>query len=110
MANSPPSDESWLRMGSPMRETASARLSRLLSLVPWLRQHDGVSVAEAAAHFGVTPEELTQDLWLTVCCGLPGHGPDQLIDIQFWDEDATIHVIDPQTLERPLRFSPGEAS
>ena len=92
-----------------MRETASTRLSRLLSLVPWLQQHDGVSVTEAAAHFGVTPEELTQDLWLTVCCGLPGYGPDQLIDIQFWDEDATIHVIDPQTLDRPLRFSPGEA-
>ena len=92
-----------------MRETAAARLSRLLALVPWLEQHPGVSVPEAAEHFGVTPDELEQDLWLTICCGLPGHGPDQLIDIQFWDDDASIRVIDAQTLDRPLRFSPAEA-
>lgn len=92
-----------------MREPAAARLSRLLALVPWLEQHPGVSVAEAAEHFGVSPEDLEQDLWLTICCGLPGHGPDQLIDIQFWDEDASIHVLDPQTLVRPLRLSPAEA-
>ena len=91
-----------------MRETAAARLSRLLSLVPWLEQHPGVSITDAAAHFGVQAEELEQDLWLTICCGLPGHGPDQLIDIQFWDEDGSIHVIDAQTLERPLRLSPAE--
>jgi len=92
-----------------MRESAGARLSRLLALVPWLEQHDGVSISEAAGHFGVTPEELERDLWLTVCCGLPGHGPDQLIDIQFWDDDGRIHVIDAQTLDRPLRLSSAEA-
>lgn len=92
-----------------MRETASARLSRLLALVPWLEQHPGVSVSDAASHFGVAPEELEQDLWLTICCGLPGHGPDQLVDIQFWDEDGSIHVIDAQTLDRPLRLRPSEA-
>jgi proteasome accessory factor C len=92
-----------------MRETAAARLSRLLALVPWLEQHPGVSILEAADHFGVAPAELEQDLWLTICCGLPGHGPDQLIDIQFWDEDGSIQVIDPQTLDRPLRLRPAEA-
>lgn len=92
-----------------MRETAAARLSRLLALVPWLEQHPGVSISEAAAHFGVQAEELEQDLWLTICCGLPGHGPDQLIDIQFWDDDGSIQVIDTQTLDRPLRLSPAEA-
>jgi predicted DNA-binding transcriptional regulator YafY len=92
-----------------MRETAGARLSRLLALVPWLEQHDGVSISEAAEHFGVTAEELERDLWLTVCCGLPGHGPDQLIDIQFWDDDGSIHVIDTQTLDRPLRLNSAEA-
>ncbi len=98
------------RRGAAVRETAAARLSRLLALVPWLEQHPGVSISEAAEHFGVSAEELEQDLWLTICCGLPGHGPDQLIDIQFWDEDGSIHVIDPQTLDRPLRLSPGEST
>lgn len=98
-----------------VRETAAVRLSRLLALVPWLEQHPGVSIGEAARHFGVTPDELEQDLWLTICCGLPGHGPDQLIDIQFWAEDdsidveGSIRVIDAQTLARPLGFSPAEA-
>ena len=95
-------------MGGHMRETASARLSRLLALVPWLEQHSGVSISEAAEHFGIGAEELEQDLWLTICCGLPGHGPDQLIDIQFWDDDGSIHVIDAQTLDRPLRLRPAE--
>lgn len=93
-----------------MSTTAAERLSRLLALVPWLAQHNGVSMTEAAQHFGVTPGELERDLWLVVCCGLPGHGPDQLIDIQFWDDDGVINVIDPQTLERPLRLSVAEAT
>jgi proteasome accessory factor C len=41
-------------------------------------------------------------------CGLPGYGPDQLVDIDFWD-DGRIHVIDPQTLDRPLRLGADEA-
>lgn len=92
-----------------MRETSAERLSRLLALVPWLSQHPGVSITEAAENFGVTPQALERDLWLVVCCGLPGHGPDQLIDIQFWEDDGIIDVIDPQTLQRPLRLTPDEA-
>lgn len=92
-----------------MAEAAATRLSRLLAMVPWLEQHPGVSVTEAAKHFGVPAADFERDLWLTICCGLPGHGPDQLIDIQFWDEEESIHVLDPQTLDRPLRLSAAEA-
>lgn len=94
---------------SRLAEAAAARLSRLLAMVPWLEQHSGVSIQEAAEHFGVSRADFERDLWLTVCCGLPGHGPDQLIDIQFWDDDGSINVIDPQTLDRPLRLSASEA-
>lgn len=92
-----------------MAESAAVRLSRLLAMVPWLEQHPGVSVHEAAEHFGVSPAEFERDLWLIICCGLPGHGPDQLIDIQFWDDDGSVNVLDPQTLDRPLRLSGSEA-
>ena len=92
-----------------MAEAAATRLSRLLAMVPWLEQHPGVSVTEAARHFGVSAADFERDLWLTICCGLPGHGPDQLIDIQFWDEEESIHVLDPQTLDRPLRLTAAEA-
>ena len=94
-------------MSTPKRpaDTAASRLSRLLALVPWLSTHQGVTIDEAAAHFGVTPEQLEKDLWLLVCSGRPGHQHDDLVDIQFWDEDRRITVVDPQTLDRPLRLS-----
>lgn len=85
------------------------RLARLLALVPWLIQHPGVTITEAADHFAVSPEQLEKDLWLVVCCGLPGHGPDQLIDIQFWDDEGRIDVIDPQSLVAPTHLTVDEA-
>ena len=91
-----------------MAESSGERLSRLLALVPWLLAHDGVSIDEASAHFGVGADLLERDLWLLVVSGLPGYGPDQLVDIDFWD-DGQIHVLDPQTLDRPLRLTPDEA-
>jgi proteasome accessory factor C len=81
----------------------------MLSLVPWLTSHDGVTIDDAARHFDVSPEQLEKDLWLLIVCGLPGYGPDQLVDIDFWD-DGRIHVIDPQTLDRPLRLGADEAT
>lgn len=89
--------------------SAADRLTRLLALVPWLLAHDGVTIAECAEHFGVTEEQLEVDLWLLVVCGLPGYGPDQLVDIDFWD-DGRIHVLDPQTLSKPLRLTGEEAT
>lgn len=88
--------------------SAAERLSRMLSLVPWLAAHDGVTITEAARHFDVSAEQLEKDLWLLIVCGLPGYGPDQLVDIDFWD-DGRIHVLDPQTLDRPLRLRSDEA-
>jgi proteasome accessory factor C len=96
--------------------TAAGRLQRLLALVPWLRTHDGTTVAAAAAHFGVSTDQLVQDLNLLIVSGLPGHGPGELVDIDFFDEDGEITVtdpitvIDPQTLAKPMRFSPDEAA
>lgn len=97
-------------MTGPTPPTAAAQLSRLLALVPWLVAHDGVTLTEAARHFGVSEQQLEKDLYLLICSGLPGHGPDQLVDIQFWDEGGRIHVVDPQTLDRPLRLSAEEAT
>ena len=91
-------------------DTAATRLSRLLALVPWLTAHEGVTIDEAAAHFGVTPDQLQNDLWLLICTGRPGHMHGDLVDIQFWDEDGRITVVDAQTLDRPLRLSPDEAA
>jgi predicted DNA-binding transcriptional regulator YafY len=83
------------------------RLPRLLALLPWLRTRPGVRVAEAAAVFGVTERVLRDDLDLLWCCGLPGGSPGDLIDFAF--EGDTVTVVDPQTLDRPLRLTADEA-
>jgi predicted DNA-binding transcriptional regulator YafY len=57
-----------------------ARLRRILVMVPWLLDHPGVGVAEVAARFGVTPEEVLADLDVLGYCGLPGYGGGDLIE------------------------------
>jgi len=89
-------------------EQVSDRISRLLALVPWLAQRPGITLTQTADHFGISVETLTKDLWQLVLCGLPGYGPDQLVDIDFWDDDR-IWVQDPQTLAVPMRLSSEEA-
>ena len=97
-------------MNRRTNETAGTRLARLLTVVPWLSANDGVTIAEAASHFGVSEKQFQDDLWLLICTGTPGHLHGDLVDIQFWDEDGSIHVLDPQTLDRPLRLTPDEAA
>jgi proteasome accessory factor C len=92
-----------------MSETSTERLARLLALVPWLRANDGITIEQAAEHFGVSADQLTTDLWQLIVCGIPGYGPDQLVDIQFWDDDR-IHVIDAIALDRPLRLTGEEVA
>jgi proteasome accessory factor C len=87
--------------------SALERMGRLLALVPWLQARDGITIQEAATHFNISAEQLERDLWLLVVCGVPGYGPDELIDIDFWD-DGHIHVRDPLTLDQPMRLSGDE--
>jgi proteasome accessory factor C len=83
------------------------RLPRLLSLVPYLLAHPGIAVAEAADDFGVTEEQLRTDLELLWVCGLPGHGPGDLIDLSF--EGDTVTVTYDAGMSRPLRLTADEA-
>src|SRR3954471_16833581 len=68
---------------------AQDKLAFLLSLVPYLIDHEDVSVAEAAAHFGVTDEEMRRHVELIAVSGLPGDSDsylhNDLFDIN-WDE------------------------
>lgn len=96
-----------------------ARLSRMLALVPWLNTQGVVTFAEAAQHFGVTPEQIRRDLRLLVTSEFRGQDPGELIDIYYWEDDddsspvdlanGEIHVKDAQALTRPLRLSIDES-
>jgi hypothetical protein len=39
--------------------TSTERLSRMLSLVPWLTSHDGVTIDEAAAIFPINHNDVS---------------------------------------------------
>ena len=83
------------------------RLPRLLALVPYLQAHNGIAVEQAAADFGISEDQLRRDLQLLWMCGLPGHGPGDLIDLSF--EGDTVSVIFDAGMSRPLRLTAEEA-
>jgi len=66
------------RPSGPATESATSRLSRLLTMVPWLLNRQGIEIEEAAREFGVSPEQMEADLELLFVCGTPGHMPDDL--------------------------------
>jgi predicted DNA-binding transcriptional regulator YafY len=86
---------------------ATQRLSRLLAMVPWLLQRQGVPLAEAARHFGITEDQLVKDLELLFVCGTPGHLPDDLIDAS-WDS-GRVFLDNADPISRPLRLGVDEA-
>jgi proteasome accessory factor C len=90
-----------------MASANEERLPRLLALVPYLQARPGIDVARAAADFGVSETQLRKDLTLLWMCGLPGHGPGDLIDISF--EGETVSVIFDAGMSRPLRLTGEEA-
>lgn len=86
---------------------ATARLRRLLALVPYLSARPGARVEDVAGAFGVSERTLIDDLQLLFVCGLPGHLPDDLIEASF--EGGVIHVDNADAIARPLRLSRDEA-
>jgi proteasome accessory factor C len=88
--------------------STAERMTRLLALVPYLQARpDGVRLADAAGDFGVTEAQLRRDLDLLWVCGLPGHGPGDLIDLAF--EGDRVRVTFTAGMVRPLRLTTDEA-
>ncbi|WP_406830879.1 WYL domain-containing protein [Pedococcus sp. KACC 23699] len=87
-------------------ETATARLTRLLTMVPWLVNRQGIDTEQAAAELGITVEQLDTDLRLLYLCGY-GQMPDELIDAQW--ENGRVFVTNADTIARPLRLGRDEA-
>lgn len=90
-----------------MSVRATDRLSRLLAMVPWLLNRQGVPLDEAARHFDISQAQLVKDLELLFVCGMPGHMPDDLIEAE-WD-DGRVYLDNAEAISRPLRLAPDEA-
>ena len=88
--------------------SSSDRLTRLLSLVPYVVSRSSVSVAEAAAAFEVTEKQLIDDLNLLWCVELRAPDPYCPIDLSY--EGGEIVVSEAESISRPLRLDVDEAS
>ena len=82
------------------------RIKRLLSLIPYLVQHQGTTVDEVCDAFRIGRKELLDDLELIFMCGKPGYDPGDLIDVTIEGDRIFINMAD--YFARPLRFTAGE--
>ena len=89
-------------------ESATARLSRLLTMVPWLVNRQGIDIDEAATELGVPRAQIEADLNLLFVCGTPGHLPDDLIEAEW--EEGRVYLRNADTIARPLRLGIDEAT
>ncbi|WP_370893154.1 helix-turn-helix transcriptional regulator [Janibacter sp. GXQ6167] len=87
-------------------ESATARMQRLLTMVPWLVRRQGISLPEAARGLGIDEAQLKKDLDLLL---LVGHGtmPDEMIETSY--EHGKVSIANAETIERPLRLGLDEA-
>ena len=92
------------------RVSASDQLTRLLALPAWVAEHPGVTVAEAAKHFGVTPSVIERDVNTLWVSGLPGGMHGDLVDFDAADFEAgRLRLSEPLGLDRPVRLTRQEA-
>lgn len=85
---------------------AAERLRRLLVMLPWLMERGEVSVAEMAAHFGVTEADLVSDLTLASMCGVGPYADEQ---IELYIDEGMIYPGAVRFFQRPLRLLRHEA-
>jgi predicted DNA-binding transcriptional regulator YafY len=88
------------------RPDSGTRLRRLLSIIPWMLDHQGSSLATIAGRFGLSEAELERDLELIPFCGLPPYSPDRLIDLEIVDGRVFLRFA--EYFARPLSLTPGE--
>src|SRR5699024_11895698 len=94
----------WVGAWVSVAEASADRVARLLALVAYLDQHQGVSVAEVAEHFGVSEAQVLKDVDTLWVSGTPGQQHNDLIDFAYSDhEQHILTLIEPQGMDRPLR-------
>lgn len=88
-------------------ESATARLARILVLVPWVHANPGARIDDLCARFGIDRETLLGDLDAVMCSGIPPFSPDEMIEV--WIDADRVHMRMAEHLARPPRLSRPEA-
>jgi proteasome accessory factor C len=90
------------------RATASERVERILSVLPWIVESQGSTVTDVCERFGLTESELTSDLDLLMYeVGIHPFTPDARVDV--FIEEGRIFVTLGDYFRRPLRLTHDEA-
>lgn len=105
-------------MTTPAKPLLAADRVRLyLTLVPYLLERGEVSLAEAAAEFGVSPREMRAMVEKLTVIGLPGESgywqqPQEMFDINWdlLDQEDIILITNDVALRRVPRFTAREAA
>jgi proteasome accessory factor C len=88
------------------RPVAEHEVQRILALVPWVIAHPGSTKAEIADRFGVSEQQLADDLDLVLMIGVPPYSPGDYLDVVEDDGRVTIRLA--EYFRRPLRLTPNE--
>lgn len=83
------------------------RINRILFILSYVSQNQGVSVQELAQQVGMRPKQLLKELDFMLLIGKPPFRPDDYVDI--YVEEQQVYIEFDQMLNRPLRFTRPEA-
>lgn len=83
------------------------RINRILFILSYVSQRQGVRVEELAQQTDLTPKQLMKELEFMLLIGKPPFRPDDYVDI--YVEDQRVYIEFDQMLNRPLRFTRPEA-
>jgi proteasome accessory factor C len=86
--------------------SSADRLNRILGMIPYLLQHQGVSLMELSEEFQVRPAELLRDLQALSNCSYGPFGSAEVMDAYI--ENDRVHIWAGEHFKRPLSFTPGE--
>ncbi len=90
------------------RATASERVERILSVLPWIVESQGSTLTEVCDRFGLTEPDLRADLDLLMYdVGIHPFTPDARVDV--FIEDDRVFVTLGDYFRRPLRLTEDEA-
>jgi proteasome accessory factor C len=83
------------------------RINRILYIMSYVSQNQGVSVEELASRVGIRARQLLKELDFILLIGKPPFQPDDYVDI--YVDEGRVYIEFDQMLNRPLRFTRAEA-
>jgi proteasome accessory factor C len=88
--------------------TIAERINRILFILSYVAQNQGVPLEDLAREVNLRPHELTRELEFMLLIGKPPFRPDDYVDI--YVEDQRVYIEFDQMLNRPLRLTRPEAT